>query len=115
MGGFLSQFSLFNLLGRTIRVARRSTDRKSHFPNHILGCIGDGRDSSHRRIVPGRRLVQLGPNRWRWLAHRQVNQPVSRKAQAAGYGYKPRTDSIVLHRRNRSPADAQTQRPGGLN
>jgi len=32
--------------------------------------------------------------------HGTRNNPVSRWAQAAGDGYRPRTESIVLHRRD---------------
>jgi hypothetical protein len=35
------------------------------------------------------------------IMHGTRNDPVSRWAQAAGDGYRPRTESIVLHRRNR--------------
>jgi hypothetical protein len=34
--------------------------------------------------------------------------------QAAGDCYKPRTDPIGLHRRDPTPAQAQTPRPGRL-
>ena len=70
MGCFYLPLVLFSLIGGSFCVARRSTAVKSRCPSHILGCVGNDRDSSHRRIVPSRSLVQLGPNRGRWLAHR---------------------------------------------
>jgi hypothetical protein len=46
--------------------------------------------------------------------HGTRNDPVSRWAQAAGDGYRPRTESIVLQSRYHLPARAQTQRCRGL-
>jgi hypothetical protein len=48
----------------------------SHTPNR--SCCTAGITSL---LVPKRSFLaglMKSPNRWRWLAHRQVNQPVSR-------------------------------------
>jgi hypothetical protein len=81
--------------------APNPSDFTAGFP-YLLGPI--------RSILGG---LFKSPNRLRWLAH-SARTPVSRLAQAAGCCYKPRTDSIVLHRRFPLPARAHTQYPGGL-
>jgi hypothetical protein len=59
--------------------------------------IGSSAESVGKRSSPGfiRELEILS------IMHGTRNDPVSRWAQAAGDGYRPRTESIVLHRCNR--------------